>query len=139
MFCFWFIEQSENMKSKDWDVFVKKANKTPEDWMTLMKKEKSQCTHVLAWTLYRASLSSPSALRDVNILLPYMKEKGIEEASEEWLAFAFRMAGAKGRGNSEVISIFRDLSKQAKDSVVQKSAKAWLENSRSQDQGFWKQ
>jgi tetratricopeptide (TPR) repeat protein len=139
MFCFWFIEQTEKMKAKDWDVYVKKVGKTPEEWVALMKNEKSQCSQILAMTLYRVSLVNPSALRDANILLPYMKMKGIQEASEEWLAFAFRLASVKGRANPDVVTIFRDLSKQAKDTVVQNSAKMWLENNRSQDQGFWKQ
>lgn len=122
VFCEWAL--ATKISSKSWD----KITTIEKEWSALISEEDNvTCKNKLAKKLLSVSITSPSRLRDDRILLPYLEERGVEEASEEWLAYAQRLSRDKGSQNETVKEIFVKLNKQAGDEAVRKAAQVWLD------------
>lgn len=126
IFCSWFLREFDKLNSSDFDAVAK--IKSQADWLTLLlpSSKGSACETAVAKNLLSKSLKFPSDVRDKLILLPYLEKQGVSGASEDWLLYAQRLEQEKGTNDKNVVDIYRDLDKNAKDTYVKSAAAFWL-------------
>ena len=135
-FCYWVLGQKNTFTQTDWDLLV--AEQDTESWLKTLNSNKKSCQTKLSEALLNSALSSPSSIKDARILLPYLKEKGIKNASDDWLSYGYRLSETYGRENKEVQRIFTSLSQESEDTTIKKIATDWLKrNKPTFSEKFW--
>jgi hypothetical protein len=132
MLCSLAMPELSRFSSVFWDNLAK-SKKTTE-WLELLKKgalfpndNKERCLLQVSLALLASTGTKPSRFRDNHIVLPYLKERGFAEASDEWLAYVQRLEKREGPTN-EVRSVYERLSKEGSSDTIKKMTKLWLEN-----------
>lgn len=148
--CQWVLAGGERLaqiRRSDWDALAKTLE--TKEWIALLeagdegddgaqpKESKEICQRHLARALLNESLVRPSSERDQHLLMPYLENRGPEDAPEEWLAFAQRQARVKKMIKSEVLKLFERIRDDAGEQTIREAATVWIEKNAGKNRSLW--
>ncbi|WGL59889.1 hypothetical protein QEJ31_15260 [Pigmentibacter sp. JX0631] len=127
-FCAWMLRSSPSFNKEKWlQILDLKASK---EWIILLSDKKNEknlpCEKGFAKAIFTYFLKNPDSTFDEKILYPYLQNKGLADASEEWLQYVQRIEKNRGKQDKEVIEIYRKLRKEAKVPLVKDAADLWF-------------
>jgi hypothetical protein len=140
LFCHWVLTDFNRLSAENLDEISK--IKASNDWINLNENSqvpKKSCELVMAQNMLTQSFLLPSKQRDQTIVLPYLRKKGYEAASEDWLSLAQRLEKEHGVQDTQVVEIYDNLSKIQSNKLIQTTASLWLKKNfpKNDDKVLW--
>ncbi len=137
--CRIWLEEAQALKISDWDKLA--SLKAADDWIDWddfddeSPSEEITCQNQLSRRLFLESFQNPSHSRDASLLPPWLEATGVLDASEEWIAWARRLA--KTGKTVKARSAYEKIEKETDDPVVKEAARIWLKKNGAKSRSFW--